>query len=144
MKWKILVTWIITTYLCYSLVMSWMLWFSGKHRTDFWLMHWRTQGLLLPYCVVPAFLGIMILWALPIRRVLFGVLVGLVLAAGGIFLCGWLEMMLFGGFEENVGILVTGAVLLLPSCFMGAIGGVLRFREQQSKNPSSGLTLNLR
>ena len=144
LKWKTFTIWMVVSYLFYAVAMSGMMALSGHHPVGSWALHWRTQGLLFAYCVVPPFLATMILWALPIRRGSIGILVGLLLGMGGIAVCGWLEMVFFGGFEDNIGIFVTGFVLLIPSCFIGAIAGLFRFREKQSENPRPDFTLGLK
>jgi hypothetical protein len=144
LKWKVLTIWIIVPYLFYAAIIPGLMWVSGYQGTLSSALHWRVQSLILAWCVIPASLGTMILWALPIRRALLGIVVGLIVATGGLALCAWFEMTFFGGFEENMGIFATAVMLLIPSCFIGAIAGLLRFREQQSENPEPDSVLGLK
>lgn len=144
LKRKVLTIWIIAPYLFYAVIIPGIMWLSGYQSTLSSALRWRVQGLILAYCVIPATFGTMILWALPIRRAWLSIMVGLIVAIGGIALCAWLEMFFFGGFEENMGIFVTAVMLLAPSGFMGAIAGFLRFREQQSENPEPDSILGLK
>jgi hypothetical protein len=144
LKWKVLTLWITAPYLFYALIIPGIMWLSGYHSTLSSALHWKVQSLILVYCAVPASFGTLILWALPIRRALLNVMGGLILAIGGLALCAWFGMTFFGGFEENMGIFVTAVMLLIPSCFMGAIAGFLRFREQQSEKPQQDSILSLK
>jgi len=143
LKWKVLTIWIATPYLFYAVIILGIMWLSGYHSTLSSALHWRVQSLILACCVIPATFGTLILWALPIRRAVLGIIVGLIVGTGGVTLCTWLEMTFFGGFEENMGIFVTAVMLLIPGCFIGGIAGFLRFRDQQSENPKPGSILGL-
>lgn len=96
------------------------------------LLQWRAHTYVLAACLVPAGLGTIVLWLLPIRRPWVGIVAGLILASVGIAIWVQLRVTLFGGFEENAGTAAAAKMLLLPSCLAGAYAGFLRSREQQS------------
>jgi hypothetical protein len=93
------------------------------------IFYWKNQIFLLMFCAVPSVFGAAILWRLPISRVLLGIITGILLAGGGVALCTWLVVVLFGDFNANAGFLVTALTVLLPCSSAGAYAGLLRSRD---------------
>ena len=94
------------------------------------LLEWRNHVYILLACVVPATLGMVTLWLLPIRQAWLGISLGLIVAIGGIALWLKLRVAFVGGFESNAGAVATAITLLLPSCLMGAYAGYLRSQRE--------------
>jgi hypothetical protein len=129
LKWKAFAIWLgIPFFSCFAIEPAVGLLF--RHNANVArIFHWRNVANLLRTCAIPAALGTAILWLLPIRRAWLGIIVGALVASGGIAVYAWLNMKLFGGFEENVDIFVGALMLSLPSCVAGAFAGFLRAKE---------------
>ena len=130
MKLKAFAIWLAVPYFSYALIVLGLRVF----RSDVALgpiFNWKTQLLLLALCLVAAALGTIVLWMLPIRRRLLGVIAGLVLAVVSLVAEVWFAMTFYGGFEPNAGMYVSGLMLLLPSCLAGTYAGFLRVTAEQ-------------
>ncbi len=56
---------------------------------------------------------------------------GALAAIGIIAVYAWFAMTFFGGFEENIDIMIGALILSPPSCLAGAYAGFLRARDQK-------------
>jgi len=111
--------------------------FYREHRVDTdslsSLLTWELRG-ALPFSLIAAGLGVMILWLLPIRRALVGIVTGILAAIA--IMAVWLLWVLQGmhfnpGFEEGPGIVVFVYLLLPPWSLAGAYTGYLRSRDHR-------------
>jgi hypothetical protein len=133
MKWRALAVWILFPYMSYFLF--WGIFGLFSHDVSLGgSFDLRDQAFLLSYCVIPAVLGTLVLWLLPIRHALLGIPLGIVSAFGWLSLVTWIQVILFGGFEESPGIIGTAMVFALPICLAGAYAGYLRAKDRSLAN----------
>jgi hypothetical protein len=134
-KWEAFTSWLILPYLSYVIVIPVIMVLFRRDVAFASLLQWKAHAYVLEACALPAVLGTVILWLLPIRRTWIGIVVGLMLALGGMALWVQLRVTFWGGFEANAGTAATTMALLLPSCLAGAHAGSLRSRERKSEIP---------
>jgi len=82
----------------------------------------------LAYCAMPAMIGTVALWKLPIHRPLTGTLIGAGLSMILIALMGIIQMLLSPGMESGASVFVVSILLLAPTGAAGAWAGYLRGR----------------
>jgi hypothetical protein len=96
-----------------------------------WLIH---LTMLVP-SLLAAGIGVVVLWLLPIRRPVIGLLTGVLIAAFSILVLAVIATAFFGGFEGNIGIVLTTAALIVPNVAAGGYAGWLRSKEPQKAKP---------
>ena len=129
-RWKAFTVWLVIPYLSYVAIEVGVPLF--RHDVPVApVFYWRHLAILLRTCAVPAALGTIVLWALPIQRAWLGLMAGALAAIGIIAVYAWFAMTFFGGFEENIDIMIGALILSPPSCLAGAYAGFLRARDQK-------------
>jgi len=129
MRLKALFLWFLFPSIMYVLALTFIQlnWGGSIDFTVLW--NQAVRILLSPACIFTACMGTLILWLLPLRKAVLSAFVGFLLGASGILLWAKYEMTFHGGFENNIGIVITAGVLFLPSCAAGAYAGILRSRD---------------
>ncbi len=139
MKLKAFLTWLISSCLL-SGAIGLGEGFYREHRVDTdslpSLLTWELRE-ALPFSLIAAGLGVMILWLLPIRRALVGIVSGIQVAIAMMTI--WVLWILQGmhfnpGFEEGPGIVVMVYLLLPPWSLAGAYAGYLRSRDHHQSD----------
>jgi len=132
-RWKALIIWIAVPYAFGTLILTFIEALSVNRLAYWWNWSFNLRQLAanLLFCAVQGSLGTLGLWLLPIRRFWIGTIAGGVFAAGFIVGAAKLAMLFYGGFEENIGIVLAAFNFLLPSCCAGVIAGFLRFKDGQ-------------
>src|ERR1700758_5298578 len=103
LKWRVFMIWLASSYFFCVVVVPVMLRLFGRDVSVASFFHWKTQLFLVASCATPAAVGTFILWVLPIRGTLLGIIAGLILSVAGIVLWAWFEVSFFPGFEANAG-----------------------------------------
>jgi MFS family permease len=83
-------------------------------------------------CIGLAAIGTAVVWVLPVRRVWLGIVGGIIAGAASIALAAWFAMTFYGGFENDIGILLATISLGPGSCLAGAYAGFSRSRENRA------------
>jgi hypothetical protein len=89
----------------------------------------------LAYCTIPAMLGTVILWAMPIRRPISAIFTGSIVAIMLLLLFAIFDWTFSRGFESRATIYVGTITLLVPSGVAGACAGYLRSRVVAASGP---------
>jgi hypothetical protein len=127
-KRKIFLFWVAAVYFSYVAFIILISFFKSAQVPFHLFFSLRGQSLLLIPCIFPAALGTVLLHIMSIRRAWLGVIIGIVLAAGGLAFSIWLEIQLLGSFEANAGIYLEALIMLLPNCVAGAWAGFAYFK----------------
>jgi hypothetical protein len=90
------------------------------------LFRWKIQSIFIGLSAIEAAVGTVALWVLPFRRRIMAMSSGAAIGIGVIACYAWFAMTFFGGFEENIAIVLNSLLFLFPCFVAGLYAGYLR------------------
>jgi hypothetical protein len=123
-KLKVFAVWLIVPYFTVYVAIPGILFAVRRDPGFFAISYWQHQTLGIAYCAIPACLGTLLLWTVPIQRRATGISLGIILALVIPILIAWIQFTYAGGFEEAANVTVGTALLLIPSAIAGAMAAL--------------------
>ena len=130
-KWRAFATWIVVPFLS-AIVVPEAIYRFSSHPEGSPEFRLGILAYILTICIGLATVGTVAVWLLPVKRVWWGIIGGMIVGAGSVALAAWFAMTFYGGFENNIGIFLAAISFGPGSCLAGAYAGFLRVRENQA------------